>query len=189
MPDAEQIVTVSRPLLEIPTFAYVRPPLNLKIAEQNASTADRGCCRIASIGRPNRSKVALRTSNQEAVALVERRAACRVSGNRLPFAAHAGYAYGRSGYRVKAQAVLDHLEELRATRYVSAYETAVIYLALEDLSAAAQWLERSLQERAAKLTEILDPVFDGVRDHPVLHKIMCELGLTQQSGSAGPKES
>ena len=115
-------------------------------------------------------------------AVMEAEAACRFSGNRLPFAAHAGYAYGRAGYRVKAQAVLGHLEELRATRYVSAYENAVIYLPLEDVSAAAQWLERSLQERAAKLTEILDPVFDGVRDHPVLHKIMCELGLTQKSG-------
>ncbi len=88
-------------------------------------------------------------------AVMEAEAACRVSGNQLPFAAHAGYAYGRAGYRVKAHAVLDYLEELRAARYVSAYDTAVIYLALEDGSAAAQWLERSLQERAAKLTESL----------------------------------
>ncbi len=122
-------------------------------------------------------------------AVMEAEAACRFSGNRLPFAAHVGYAYGRAGYRAKAQAVLDELEELRATRYVSAYDTAVIYLALEDVSAAAQWLERSLQERAAKLTEVLDPVFDSVRDHPVLHKIMCELGLTQQSGGASAKGS
>ncbi len=121
-------------------------------------------------------------------AVVEAEAACRFSANRLPFAAHIGYAYARAGYRVKAQAVLDQLQELRATRYVSAYETALIYLALEDVSAAFQWLETSLQERAAKLTEILDPVFDGVRGHPVLHKIMSELGLTQQSGSARVRE-
>jgi Flp pilus assembly protein TadD len=122
-------------------------------------------------------------------AVVEAEAACRLSGSRLPFAAHAGYAYARAGSRVKAEAVLDQLEELRATRYVSAYESAVIYLALEDVSAAAQWLERSLEERSAKLTEILDPVFDAARDHPVLHKIMRELGLTQQFGPAQAKES
>jgi TolB-like protein/Flp pilus assembly protein TadD len=114
---------------------------------------------------------------QEAV--LEAEAACRFSGNRLPFAAHVGYAYGRAGFRAKAEATLNGLEELRATRYVSAYETALIYLALEDISAAAAWLERSLEERAAKLTEILDPVFDGVRDQPVVHKIMCELRLTK----------
>ena len=116
---------------------------------------------------------------QDAVAEAE--AACRFSGNRLPFAAHVGYAYGRAGHRAKAQAVLGELQELRATRYVSAYETAVIYLALEEVSAAVEWLERSLEERAAKLTEIFDPVFDGVRDHPVLQKVMRTLHLKQRS--------
>ena len=115
---------------------------------------------------------------QEAV--VEAEAACRFSGNRLPFAGHVGYVYGRAGLRGKAEATLKHLEELRAARYVSAYETALIYLALEDVSAGAAWLERCLEERAAKLTEILDPVFDEVRDHRIVHKIMGELGLKQQ---------
>jgi tetratricopeptide (TPR) repeat protein len=111
-------------------------------------------------------------------AVMEAEAACRFSGDRLPFVAHVGYAYGLAGLHVKARATLNQLEEMRGVRYVSAYETAVVYLGLDDIDAAAEWLDRSLNERAAKLTEILDPVFDGVRDHPVLHKIMGELGLT-----------
>ncbi len=113
---------------------------------------------------------------EEAVAEAE--AACRLSANRLPFAAHVGYAYGCAGYRTKALAVLSELQNLRHTRYVSAYEIAVIYIALDDVPAATQFLERSLEERAAKLTEILDPVFDGVRCEPVFSRIVNELGLT-----------
>jgi TolB-like protein/Flp pilus assembly protein TadD len=110
-------------------------------------------------------------------AVAEAEAACRLSANRLPFAAHIGYAYGCAGYRTKALAVLSELEILKDTRYVSAYEIAVIYIALDDLPAATQFLERCIEERAAKLTEILDPVFDRLRSEPVFGRILSELGL------------
>ena len=103
--------------------------------------------------------------------------ACSLSHNRLPFSAHAGYAYGRAGLHTEAVGVLSRLHELRHSRYVSPYEIAVIYLALNERDSAAEWLEIALDERAAKLTEILDPIFDPLRGCELFSRIVSELHI------------
>ncbi len=110
-------------------------------------------------------------------AVCEAEAACALSRNQLPFAAHVGYTYGCAGRRDEALAVLAQLHELRQERYVSAYELAVIYLSLENENQAVEWLERSLEERASKLTELLDPTFDSIRHHAVVSRILSQLGI------------
>lgn len=110
-------------------------------------------------------------------AVIEAETACSLSHNRLPFAAHAGYVYGRAGLHSKGLEVLAKLHKLRSTRYVSPYEIAVNYLALDDQNRAAEWLEHALEERAPKLTEILDPVFDPLRGLELFSRIRSELHI------------
>ncbi len=123
---------------------------------------------------------ALCGNDEHAAAVSEAEIACSLSRNRLPFLAHIGYAYGSAGLQTKARAALTQLHELRRARYVSPYEIAVIYLSLNDRDAAAEWLERAIEERAPKLTEILDPVFDPLRGCELFSRIVSELHITAE---------
>jgi hypothetical protein len=60
--------------------------------------------------------------------------------------------------------VLDELTQLRARRYVSAYDIAAIHLGLGDNNSAADWLQRAFEERAHQMAWIkVDPRLDPLR--------------------------
>jgi len=78
-----------------------------------------------------------------------------------------GYALAVAGRRNEALAMLDGLEHLSATRYVSPYSVALVHTGLGDRDQALTWLERAYVERSDSMPYLrLEPMLDGLRsDH------------------------
>jgi TolB-like protein/Flp pilus assembly protein TadD len=97
----------------------------------------------------------------------------------MPWAAEsAGWAYGLSGDRVRARAVLDESLARMKTAYVPASGIACIHLGLGDDDAVFEWLGRSVEERDALLPWLkFMPAFDRVRPDPRFQALLARLGL------------
>ena len=73
-------------------------------------------------------------------------------------------AYALAGRRDEAVAELDRLIEASKTRYVSAYDIAVIQASLGNADEAFNWLNRNVDERGQMLGLLkADPAFDALR--------------------------
>jgi tetratricopeptide (TPR) repeat protein len=79
-----------------------------------------------------------------------------------------GQAYARSGKRDEAQKILERLTEQGKTRYVSAYNMALMFLGLGDKEHAIAALERAYAEGAGNdiITIKVDPMLDDLRGQP-----------------------
>lgn len=89
-----------------------------------------------------------------------------------------GYVYAISGRRSEARQVLAELEELSRRRYVSPVDVAAIYTGLGEKERAFTWLEKSFQEREAKLAFLkVELKFDGLRSDPSFDGLLRRLGL------------
>jgi tetratricopeptide (TPR) repeat protein len=120
----------------------------------------------------------LDAANQAKDALVEARAAEKLSGHRLPYSSHLGYAFARAGQLDAAKKVLEGLAERGKTEYVSPYDFAHIYIALGEVGLAFDWLDKSCEEKVPQLSgELWEPIFDQVRDHPRFSCVMRQIGL------------
>lgn len=100
----------------------------------------------------------------EAVACMER---ATMISDRVPSAIGAlGHAYGIAGRRQEAHQLLNELEQLADSRYVSPYGRVLVYLGLGD-EKVFEWLDRSCEDRAGWLMYLAtDPRFDRIRaDH------------------------
>jgi TolB-like protein/Tfp pilus assembly protein PilF/class 3 adenylate cyclase len=89
-----------------------------------------------------------------------------------------GQAYARSGKRDEAQKILARLTEEKKTRYVSAYNMALMFLGLGDKEHATDALERAYAEGAGNdiITIKVDPMLEDLRGNPrfeaLVQKIM-----------------
>ena len=72
-----------------------------------------------------------------------------------------GQAYAKSGRVDEAHSVLERLDELAETRYVSPLQRAVVYAGLGDLDRFFEWMERAYEERTGDL--VLLRFFRGSR--------------------------
>jgi tetratricopeptide (TPR) repeat protein len=88
-----------------------------------------------------------------------------------------GHAYGLSGDRVKALSILDELDALSRRRYVSPLDIAVVYTGIGDRHSAFEWLEKACQERAMRIQELPDPIFDDLRSDARFADLMRRIGL------------
>jgi len=88
-----------------------------------------------------------------------------------------GHAYGVSGDSVKALSILDELDALSRRRYVSPLDIAVVYAGIGDRHSAFEWLEKACQERAMRIQELPDPIFDALRSDPRFADLMRRIGL------------
>jgi TolB-like protein/Tfp pilus assembly protein PilF len=88
-----------------------------------------------------------------------------------------GTAYGLIGNRIKALSALDDLAMLSRQRYVSPLDIALIYTGLGERDRAFEWLERAFQERAMRIQELPDPVFDSLRADRRLADLLRRVGL------------
>jgi TolB-like protein len=113
----------------------------------------------------------------EAIACFER---ARAVSDSVPTAIGAlGHAYGLSGQTQAAHALLRELEAMAASRYVSPWGPALIYLGLRD-EAVFEWLDRSYHERASWVMYAgLDARFDPIRKDPRFQALIQSLGVPE----------
>jgi DNA-binding winged helix-turn-helix (wHTH) protein/TolB-like protein/Flp pilus assembly protein TadD len=106
-----------------------------------------------------------------AEAIAESRKEYELSGrNDIPFGT---YALAKSGRRDEARAALQELLKLSATRYVSPYNIALIYNALEMRGNALEWLEKGYEQRDPKMTFLkVEPKWNNLRNEPRFADLM-----------------
>ena len=89
-----------------------------------------------------------------------------------------GYAYGRSGNRDRAKALLQELTTRASQDYVPAMWIALVHLGLSDLVGLFHWLDRAFDERDGSLILITAAVeFDSVREDPRFTSLLGRMGL------------
>jgi serine/threonine-protein kinase len=81
--------------------------------------------------------------------------------------AQLGQIYARQGRRDAAHEVIARLAKLAGTRFVPAYDLALVHAALGERDAAIGWLQRAYDEQYGPLVFLsVDPDIDGVRGDP-----------------------
>jgi TolB-like protein/Tfp pilus assembly protein PilF len=89
-----------------------------------------------------------------------------------------GRTYARAGKPRQVHRILDELGELSKKRYVSPFELATIYFALNQSDHGFQWLAKAYQDRCFELVAIkVDPRFDSVSGDPRFGALFSQLGL------------
>jgi len=58
-------------------------------------------------------------------------------------------------------------------------DIATVYTGLGDRDAAFQWLESAYRERAMRLQELPDPIFDSLRSDGRFRSLMTRVGLPE----------
>src|SRR5688572_4661464 len=113
----------------------------------------------------------------EAIAEYEK---ARALDNSPMIIASLAHALALSGKRIEAQKLLDELEGLSKSRYVSAYDLALIHIGLEDKDRVFQLLEKAYQERSSALSWLrVDQRLDKLRSDPRFSDLERRVGLPQ----------
>jgi len=112
----------------------------------------------------------------EAVAAFQR--AIELSPPSLRILGALGRALARAGRKNEALRVLGELEELATRRYISPFELALIYFALERVNEGFELLAKAFQDRCYELATIkVDPRFDSVAKDKRFASIIAQIGL------------
>jgi tetratricopeptide (TPR) repeat protein len=89
-----------------------------------------------------------------------------------------GVAYGRAGRTAEARQVLQRLVDMAKQHYVSAYEIAEVYEALNDTDQAFAYLETAFRERSRGLAmSLVEPKLDRLRDDARFQDLMRRMKL------------
>jgi TolB-like protein/Tfp pilus assembly protein PilF len=89
-----------------------------------------------------------------------------------------GRTFARAGKPRQAHKILDELQQQSKRRYVSPFELASIYFALNQLEQGFQWLTKAFQDRCFELVAVkVDPKFDSVANDPRFSTLFTQLGL------------
>lgn len=117
--------------------------------------------------------------------LAEAQRAAAIDSATLSYVAAIGYAYARAGREDEARATLARLAEASQTRYVSAYEVAVIHVALVDPDEAFRWLDRAYAEQAVFIGYMrADPRLDPLRADPRFRRLLRKARLESLPGDS-----
>ena len=104
----------------------------------------------------------------------------RLAGNSKILALR-GYLLARTGRRQDAVDVLRTLDEIGRERYVPAYASALVHLALGDPEAACEHLERALAARDVHLIFLpVDVKWDPLRDNERFVRIVAQCGFGER---------
>jgi serine/threonine-protein kinase len=110
----------------------------------------------------------------QALANIERAVALSKSGP--DHLAQLGQIYARQGRHADARRTLERLTALARTRYVPAYDFALVHASLGELDEAFAWLGRAFDERYGPLVFLgVDPDIDALRADPRLAAIADEV--------------
>jgi TolB-like protein/Tfp pilus assembly protein PilF len=97
------------------------------------------------------------------------------------FQASLGHAYARAGKYKDARNVLSDLQEQSKDRYVSAYNIALIHLALGDKNQAFSCLEQAYENRCEMMAWLkVDPAFDSIRTDLRFANLLRRIGLDRE---------
>jgi tetratricopeptide (TPR) repeat protein len=89
-----------------------------------------------------------------------------------------GHVYAISGREREARTMLSELHKLSRTRYVSAFDLAVIHAGLGDKAQALAWLDKAYDDRSFFLVSLnVDPRFDHLRAEPRFRALVQRIGL------------
>jgi TolB-like protein/thioredoxin-like negative regulator of GroEL len=106
------------------------------------------------------------------------RAALNSIGRNPEIEGELGHALGLAGRRAEAQAILEGLSHLSATRYVSPYSIALVHAGLGDRDQALAWLDKAYAERSDYMPYLrLEPMLDGLRSDPRFTALVRRVGL------------
>ncbi len=109
---------------------------------------------------------------KDAVAELEKAAGSPPTRNPR-FGAYLGYAYAIDGRTVEARKILNDLEAMRKTQYVSSFGIALIYDALGEKAPALTALERAYEERAVEFSQLDQyPPFKTIAFEPRFEAVM-----------------
>ena len=90
-----------------------------------------------------------------------------------------GHVAGLRGRADEARAVLKELEERQRTRYVSPVALAMIQVALGDMDASFDLLEKAYQDRRGWLAYLrIEPILDPLRTDPRFQRLLHRMRLT-----------
>jgi adenylate cyclase len=82
-------------------------------------------------------------------------------------AAYLGYAYGASGDRAKAGAMIEELNRRSLQGYVPPFNLAIVYLGMGDRDRAMDYLEQAYSAHSQMLCWLkMDKIFDPLRSEP-----------------------
>ncbi|MGB9004608.1 MAG: tetratricopeptide repeat protein [Candidatus Aminicenantales bacterium] len=89
-----------------------------------------------------------------------------------------GWVYAVSGRQEKARNVLNRMLDLRARRYVDAYNIGEVYAGLGEKEKAFEWLRRAYEEHAGQLICIkVDPFMKNLRSDPRYKELLKKMKL------------
>lgn len=111
----------------------------------------------------------------EAITAFEK--AVQLSGNRegRPALAH---AYARAGRTSVARSILAEMKINNGGRYSASPMIARIYLGLEEIDEAFEWLHKGIEERSYWIVFLkMDPVYDEIRSDPRFRELLLLAGL------------
>jgi len=101
-----------------------------------------------------------------------------LSPQRSTTRAYLAAAHAFAGEEDEARRLLGDLEARSAGGYVSAFDFAMVYFALEEDDVGFEWMNKAVEERAPWLTWLaVDPMFDRVREDPRFVALLEELKL------------
>jgi serine/threonine-protein kinase len=114
-------------------------------------------------------------------AFVELQTARRLDDN-LEIVAALGYAHGLAGQTREAEQVVDELQQLARTRYVSPMLGALVAIGMGEYDEAFGWLEKAYEDGAQMLSELkVEPAFDPIRADPRFADLLGRVGLQANS--------
>lgn len=117
-----------------------------------------------------------RGSPEAAVTCLEN--AMRLPGAGARLKALLGFALARAGRPVEAGRVRDELLTHAAVGSVSQASLAVLFLGMNEVSTALDWLERAWEEHDVLLVDLcVDPLYDSLREHPRFRGLLARMNF------------
>ncbi|HWP43668.1 MAG TPA: winged helix-turn-helix domain-containing protein [Blastocatellia bacterium] len=99
-------------------------------------------------------------------------------GRKVSFLTSLGHVYGLSGNVAAARQILEEIQALAETRYVSPLSIAIVHIGLGEKDAAFDWLQKSFDERSNRLVYLnVQPTFNPIRSDSRFKRLLARVGL------------
>ena len=104
-----------------------------------------------------------------------------VSTSDIPFVTSIlGFALARSGQADEARQILAAYVEQSDQKYISPCAFCLIYIGLDEIETAMDWLDKAWEERSVQLVWLkTEPVFDSLRSEPRFKRVLKLMGLPE----------